>query len=314
MQRHQPVCRCTDGYIGNPLVQCRRPPIHDIESKCSCNVHITNELPEKGARLNPQLNPTQKSHVIQEILVDHHRAEPIVTVVCLATGRFARVNRCTSAHHPTVIRSVCRMRIVPEIDRASINVAQIRVPAHVAIMPNAVSSITIQCARANMDSPVIRSSSVARHRVGLIPVGWISLHQSMSYLSDRRFVPVPYYPFHIAIIEHEQPTNPCVPSPCGGNANCRVVDGRPVCACIGNYIGRPPYCRPECMVNSDCASNMACQNERCTNPCIGSCGPNTDCHVQQHVPRCQCGPGFSGDPYSGCVRHVPSKPKEMIVC
>lgn len=25
--RHQPDCRCPEGYTGNPLVQCRQPPV-----------------------------------------------------------------------------------------------------------------------------------------------------------------------------------------------------------------------------------------------------------------------------------------------
>ena len=99
--------------------------------------------------------------------------------------------------------------------------------------------------------------------------------------------------------------NPCTPSPCGPNSECRVVDLRPVCSCVQNYIGRSPNCRPECMVNSDCSKNLACINEKCVNPCIGSCGPNSDCHVLNHASRCTCLSGYTGDPFSGCYEIPP---------
>lgn len=94
--------------------------------------------------------------------------------------------------------------------------------------------------------------------------------------------------------------NPCIPTPCGPNSQCRSQNNLGVCTCLPNYIGRPPSCRPECTVNSDCASNLACINEKCKNPCRGSCGYNTDCQVISHQPQCTCHPGFIGDPFSGC--------------
>lgn len=98
-----------------------------------------------------------------------------------------------------------------------------------------------------------------------------------------------------------------MPSPCGANALCRVVNERPVCSCAASYIGRPPYCRPECMINSECPSDKACVNERCADPCAGACGPNTECHVQLHLPRCVCSPGYNGEPFSGCSKIIPCK-------
>lgn len=117
---------------------------------------------------------------------------------------------------------------------------------------------------------------------------------------------------HTKIIPSSAPpvhddSNPCHPSPCGPNANCRVFESRPVCSCIANYIGRPPSCRPECTVNSECPSNKACINERCRDPCPGSCGFNAECYVHAHTPRCGCSDGYTGDPFSGCNKIVPRK-------
>jgi hypothetical protein len=100
-----------------------------------------------------------------------------------------------------------------------------------------------------------------------------------------------------------EPENPCIPTPCGPNSQCRELNGQAVCSCVQNYIGRPPNCRPECMINSECPSNLACINERCKDPCPGSCGFNTVCSVIKHSPVCSCSPGYTGDPFSGCSIH-----------
>lgn len=97
------------------------------------------------------------------------------------------------------------------------------------------------------------------------------------------------------------PTNPCIPSPCGPNSECRPVGNQPSCSCRTNYIGAPPNCRPECSVNSDCPSMLSCISDKCRDPCYGSCGLNTDCRVQNHIPTCTCISGHNGDPFTQCI-------------
>lgn len=98
-----------------------------------------------------------------------------------------------------------------------------------------------------------------------------------------------------------EPINVCVPSPCGPNAECRDVAGTPACSCLPNYIGTPPGCRPECTINPECPSTKACMNQRCADPCPGSCGTNARCSVINHTPICTCETGYTGDPFSGCI-------------
>jgi hypothetical protein len=95
--------------------------------------------------------------------------------------------------------------------------------------------------------------------------------------------------------------NPCIPSPCGPNSQCRVIGDVPACSCLPNYTGRSPNCRPECMINAECPANLACINEKCKDPCVGSCGVNSLCTVIKHNPVCQCQIGFTGDPFTRCV-------------
>lgn len=95
-----------------------------------------------------------------------------------------------------------------------------------------------------------------------------------------------------------------MPTPCGPNSLCKNVDSRAVCSCVANYVGRPPNCRPECVSNSECPTILACINEKCRDPCVGSCGLNAECRVVSHSPICMCIGGYSGDPFSGCTRVV----------
>ena len=102
-------------------------------------------------------------------------------------------------------------------------------------------------------------------------------------------------------LEKEEPRqNPCIPSPCGPNSHCKTSNDRAICLCIPGMFGAPPNCRPECTINQDCPSNRACFGQKCQDPCVGSCGFNALCNVQNHQPICKCFEGYEGDPYSGC--------------
>jgi len=94
--------------------------------------------------------------------------------------------------------------------------------------------------------------------------------------------------------------NPCDKNPCGFYSVCRSYDNQPVCACQPGYIGVPPNCRPECILNADCIGNKVCTNNSCTNPCPGSCAPQALCSVINHIPLCMCSEGYTGDPFTLC--------------
>ena len=101
-------------------------------------------------------------------------------------------------------------------------------------------------------------------------------------------------------------TQPCNPSPCGPNSQCRTVNQHAVCSCSPGFMGSPPSCRPECVVSSECPQDRACINQKCVDPCPGTCGLNARCQVVNHNPICSCAPGFTGDPFSRCQQE--SKP------
>lgn len=99
----------------------------------------------------------------------------------------------------------------------------------------------------------------------------------------------------------EEVVNPCFSSPCGPNAECRPSGNSYLCNCLPDYIGNPPSCRPECVTNSECASNLACINRHCKDPCPGLCGSNAECRVVSHTAVCVCRNGYVGDPFSQCA-------------
>lgn len=110
-------------------------------------------------------------------------------------------------------------------------------------------------------------------------------------------------------IVQKQPIDPCVPSPCGSYAECRPRGEAPSCSCLPGYLGVPPNCRPECRINSDCPSSQACINEKCRDPCPGSCGFGAICNVINHTPSCTCPAGYTGDAFSHCQPEPPPKRK-----
>lgn len=116
--------------------------------------------------------------------------------------------------------------------------------------------------------------------------------------------------FSYVLVETVQ-VDPCDPSPCGPHSTCKISGESPVCACINGYKGSPPNCRPECISNSECDYNLACLNQKCSDPCIGSCGTNSECRTISHSPMCVCQEGYTGDPFSQCYVAVLT-PNEIL--
>lgn len=104
---------------------------------------------------------------------------------------------------------------------------------------------------------------------------------------------------------HEPPRTPCQPNPCGRNAECKISrDNQALCECHPGTSGDPSSpngCdRPECLSDDECSSNQACIAYRCQDACLGACGIDAECHVEDHHPVCSCKSGFGGYPSFRC--------------
>ena len=97
--------------------------------------------------------------------------------------------------------------------------------------------------------------------------------------------------------------DPCRPSPCGINAECNERNGAASCTCLPGLFGDPYVeCKPECTINQECASHLACVANKCVDPCPGVCGVHATCQVRSHNPNCRCDPGYQGDAFTVCYK------------
>lgn len=86
-----------------------------------------------------------------------------------------------------------------------------------------------------------------------------------------------------------EPVDPCNPSPCQGNGQCRIHNGAATCI------------YPECVINQDCPRDKACFGQKCRDPCsIDACGINALCNAINHKAVCTCPPGYVGSPHIDC--------------
>lgn len=188
------------------------------------------------------------------------------------------------------------------IRRVQIKNVLILVQTHVVKMQNAESIIIVLYVIVWMVILAIRSQDVTHNHVRLKSTQTIpceSFKNNFVYFCLAPVIPP----------QQDQYRDPCNPSPCGPFSQCRDINGSPSCSCLSTYIGAPPNCRPECSINSECPSNKACINEKCRDPCPGSCGFNANCNVINHSPVCTCSEYDTGDPFTNCYPKPPPRKK-----
>jgi len=115
-----------------------------------------------------------------------------------------------------------------------------------------------------------------------------------------------YIPAPDTITGCKEKPDPCNPNPCGPNADCVPTGDTATCRCPAGYKGDPfVSCRKgDCEYDRECPQSLACFNYNCKDPCIGTCGQNTNCEVRNHRPICSCVEGFRGDPLISCDRQI----------
>ncbi|KAJ8890120.1 hypothetical protein PR048_009627 [Dryococelus australis] len=85
---------------------------------------------------------------------------------------------------------------------------------------------------------------------------------------------------------------------CDANKKCEVRRHKPMCVCKSGFVVNDMgelTCAPEhsdCSHNQECASNLACIEKKCQNPCTAlhkpPCSADKTCDVLDHKPVCIC--------------------------
>lgn len=179
--------------------------------------------------------------------------------------------------------------------------ARIHVPARVASMPFVQSLTTFPRADAQKDIPEIHLPFVhcCQWHVSVTSLFSIAYPQILYSACDSKSL-IPVLSVHqLCFAATPSPVeDPCVPSPCGPNAEC--FNG--VCNCVPEFRGDPYVgCRPECVLNDDCPRDRACIRNKCMDPCPGACAINALCTVINHVPMCSCPGNMTGNAFSQCT-------------
>lgn len=297
VQNHSPVCVCFDRYSGDPFRNCQ--PIPPPRKKnASTNPKATN---------TKQIFANKKFDIFTES--DLSVLSPCRLTQCGPYSQCREVNGqavCSCLPEYTGVPPLCKPECTTNsecpLNRACINQKCVD-PCINRCGEQAVCRVVnhspiCTCKDKLTGDPFSRCYFLERKNHDLSSIRYLIFFQSN--LSIHYFLETP----------PPQP-NPCIPSPCGPNSLCQINNGLASCSCGTNYYGTPPYCRPECTINSDCTSNKACINERCIDPCLGSCGLNALCNVYNHVPACNCLEGYTGDPFTGC-QYQPRKLTTLV--
>lgn len=116
----------------------------------------------------------------------------------------------------------------------------------------------------------------------------------------------------------------CDDDSCAELATCIGKQHQPRCECPFGMRGNPFIeCKhdqqavqsPECVSDGDCASQLACINSHCVNPCAMNniCAPDQQCRVLDTLPlrtiMCQCPPDTVVDQIGRCAVIVSTNPQ-----
>lgn len=311
-------CLCMPEYHGDPYVECRPECVLNsdcaktkacVNNKCVdpcpgvCGIdaecHVYNHIPVCNCITGYTGNPSTRCHVIKF-------EDPIPQNPCRPSpcGPFSE---CRDHNGYAICACLANYIGSPPACRPECSVSTDCAPDKACVNRKCIDPCPGTCgqgARCHVTKHSPICSCPAGHSGD--PFVHCSIYQSTlpTFNCFVQEIILSLYLLEPQIIE--DPQNPCVPTPCGPNSICREVSGSPSCSCLPNYIGRSPNCRPECTSNSECPANLACFNEKCRNPCPGSCGFNARCTVVNHTPSCTCETGFTGDPFTSCFE-IPRK-------
>lgn len=312
IKQGRPVCSCTANYIGSPP-HCR--PECVLNSECPTNKACIREKCE-----DPCLNSCGQNAQCRVISHSAH-------CNCLEGYQGDAFIGCSRTIEPPVIREPCNPSPCGEnalcverngVAKCTCIPPYIGDPYRAGCRPECVHNVECPSNQACIKQhcrdpcPGVCGTNAECAVINHVP----SCACARGYQGD------PFlgcHPAHVVV----KPT-PCEPSPCGANSLCRNIADTPICSCQIGYLGAPPSCRPECIVNSECDQHMSCINQKCKDPCPGTCGFNARCQVINHNPICSCPKDYIGNPFEQCspkrkcylhfaIRFIPAGQREQCV-
>lgn len=263
VRNHNPICSCRPGMIGDPFVRCYPQPRKKISHDCG-NFRYSYCYFLQNFTYLAQTPPVKDVQVYRD---------PCVPSPC---GPFSQCRNqydtpsCSCLPNyigsPPNCRPECTINADCPSSQACIN-EKCRDPC-----PGACGI--------NTECTVINHIPNCKCQLGYVGDAFVACQ------------PAPPPPIK------DEPRDPCYPNPCGSNAIC---SGDGICSCVADYQGDPYVaCKPECVLNSECPSHLACLNQKCRDPCPGTCASNAICEVRNHIPMCHCPERMTGNAFVLC--------------
>lgn len=334
--RGSAICHCSEGFLWNPISSaCEKPTIPDCHSNSDC--------PQDSACRSDALGVLKCSHVCAEFTCpanavcvatnhvgqcqclpqftgnpdDRKGCQPTSQNQCTTSAQCSEIDQCTAGDDGILAcRPACQdVKCGPRaICVANNHAARCQCPpGPYAGDPNDMirGCESVPCVY-NADCPPIQLCNRLTHTCydacGEDSCG----ENAICIAEDHRSVcmcPPGYRPNPVAEVECV-PAGFCDNHPCHPSAFCEQGPSGHICKCPSGQIGDPysSGCRAEgdCPNgDSDCPSDSVCKGGRCTDPCIGACGPNALCRVINQTPICSCPARFIAavtGARDGCLR------------
>ncbi|RZF34371.1 hypothetical protein LSTR_LSTR008910 [Laodelphax striatellus] len=339
VQDHRPICSCQSGYEGNPQIACRTVGCRS-DSECDSGKACINGNCVNPCVINDPCGANAECYVLGNRAecrcLSGYQGNPrdrCLVVGCRSNSDCPEDRACINAQciNPCIYEHPCALRAECQVHN---HLALCRCPLgsvgnpYVSCRPEPTPECKVdgdcppffgcfneRCREpCNQVQPCDRpaecqavSSLPVRTMICVCPSGYVS-----SGSGTCKATP-PIEKIGGCVEDGECPSDKaCVrgvcrdPCDCGLNAECRVINHKPVCTCRIGYDGNPDIecVKAGCRSDSDCSGQHSCVNRICSPVCASdgsSCGTNAQCYGAHHRAICECAPGLTGDAQVACI-------------
>lgn len=276
VRNHIAVCKCDQGYVGSPYIECRR----QITAEC----FVDADCPSRFACLSSRcVNPcTELRPCSTPATCEVSPTLPVRTMLCTCpVGYVSSGGGICKPATPT-----------PDI----VCVIDNNCTANHACV-NSLCKNPCECGP-NTDCRIKDHKPVCACRQGFIGDPRTGCYETTCRTDNQ------------CADDESCMNNRCIPvcaidaNICGRSAECYGTEHRASCRCTIGTVGNPSVaCTPiSCRANSDCPLEKSCINSQCVEPCSNiTCNEPAECRVHQHEVYCVCPPGYQSTE-DGCEK------------